>query len=138
MTVIATVFEAAGIRVSEKKTETMLLQTPDQTALAPPLVIVAARQRYKQTAQLLYLDGIIHENTDLSFEIHRRTCLVGACLKRIGPELYDRTTAPLCLKVRMLKAEVIETPLYGCVTWTLRAEHFAKLQRLITKSCYES
>ena len=27
----------------------------------------------------------------------------------------------------MLKAEVIETLLYGCVTWTLRAEHFAKL-----------
>ena len=39
-----------------------------------------------------------------------------------GP--YDRTTAPL--KVRMLKAEVIETLLYGCVTWTLRAQHFAQ------------
>ena len=42
---------------------------------------------------------------------------------------YDRTTAPLTLKVRMLKAMVIETPLlYGCVTWTLKAEHFAKLR----------
>ena len=39
-----------------------------------------------------------------------------ACFKRFGPELYDRTTAPLSLKVRMLKAEVIETLLYGCVT----------------------
>ena len=32
-----------------------------------------------------------------------------ACLKRFGPELYDRAAAPLSLKVRMLKAEVIET-----------------------------
>ena len=53
-----------------------------------------------------------------------------ACLKRFGPNLYlyDRTAALLRLKVRMLKAEVIETLLSGCVTWTLRAKHFAKLQ----------
>ena len=30
MTVIVTVFEAAGLTVREKKTETMLLRTPDQ------------------------------------------------------------------------------------------------------------
>ena len=48
------------------------------------------------------------------------------CFKRFGPELYDKTTAPLSLKVRMLKAEVIGTLLYGCVTWTLSAPHFAR------------
>ena len=58
MTVIVTVFEAAGL--TEKKTETMLLRTPDQTTLAPPLVIEEAGQRYKQTAQLLYLPGRRH------------------------------------------------------------------------------
>ena len=31
MTVMVNVFEAAGITVSEKKTETMLLRTPNQT-----------------------------------------------------------------------------------------------------------
>ena len=51
-----------------------------------------------------------------------------ACFKRFGPEWYDRKTAPISLKVRTLKAEVIETLLYGCVTWTLGAEHFAKLR----------
>ena len=65
MAVIATVFKAAGLAVSEKKTETMLLRTSDQIALAPPLVIEAAGQRYKQTAQFLYLSGIIHGNADL-------------------------------------------------------------------------
>ena len=51
-----------------------------------------------------------------------------ACLGRFGPELYDRTTASLSLNFRMLKAEAIEALLYGCETWTLRAEHFAKLR----------
>ena len=35
--------------------------------------------------------------------------------------------APLTLKVRILKAEVMETLLYGCVTWTLGQGHFAEL-----------
>ena len=35
----------------------------------------------------------------------------------------------LSLTVRMLKAEVSETLLlYGCVTWTLSAKHFARLR----------
>ena len=31
-------------------------------------------------------------------------------------------------KVRKLKAEVMETVLYGCVTWTLGKEHVAELR----------
>ena len=45
MTVIVTVFEAAGLTVSEEKTETMLLRTPDQAHRTSPLVIEAAGQR---------------------------------------------------------------------------------------------
>ena len=36
--------------------------------------------------------------------------------------------APFTLKVRILKAEVMETLLYGWVTWTLGQEHFAELR----------
>ena len=58
MTVIVTVFEAAGLTVSEK-TEIMLLRTPDQTPCTSPLVIEAAGQRYRQTRQFLYLGGLV-------------------------------------------------------------------------------
>ena len=37
--------------------------------------------------------------------------------------------APLTLKVRMLNAEVMETLLYRCVTWTLGKEHSAESLR---------
>ena len=65
MTVIVTVFEAAGLTVSERKTENMLLRTPGQTSLAPPLVIEAAGQRYRQTNQFYYLGGVTHESAHL-------------------------------------------------------------------------
>ena len=36
--------------------------------------------------------------------------------------------APFMLKVHVLKPEVMETLLYGCVTWALGLERFAKLR----------
>ena len=65
----------------------MLLQTPDQTTLALPLVIEEAGQRYKQTTQFLYLGAIIHENADPSLETNKRIRLMRLCLKRFSPEL---------------------------------------------------
>ena len=44
-------------------------------------------------------------------------------------ELYDRPSALLELKIRMLRAEVLETMLYGCVTWSPRACHYNTLRR---------
>ena len=35
--------------------------------------------------------------------------------------------APFTIKVRLLKAEAMETLLYGCATWTLGKEHLAEL-----------
>ena len=54
--------------------------------------------------------------------------LACACYSRFKRELYDMEAAPFALKLRMLKAEVMETLLYGCVTWTLGKEHFAELR----------
>ena len=71
MAVVVTVFEAAGLTASEKKTETMLLRTEGQTPPAAPLVKEAVRQRHRQTTQCLYLSGIVLESADLSFEIVR-------------------------------------------------------------------
>ena len=62
MTVIVTVFEAAGLTASEKKTETMLLQIPDQAPCTSPLVIEAAGQ----TTQFLYLCGLIDASAGIT------------------------------------------------------------------------
>ena len=80
------------------------------------LVVEAATHRHRPTTQFLYLGRSIHESSDLSLEVERRTRLMWACLKRFGRELNDTKTAPRSLKVRMLKAEAIETPRLRCVT----------------------
>ena len=61
-------------------------------------------------------------------EIKRRVRLAWACYSRFKREVYDMEAAPFALKLRMVKAEVMETLLYGCVTWTLGKDHFAELR----------
>ena len=116
MAVIVTVPEAAGLTVSEKKTATMACIYEHQTRKPWPHRS-SAGQRYKQTvlARLSYLGGVIHEKkAELSLEIDRSDGSSVSCghasKKGFGPDLYDRTTASLRLKVRMLKAKVMMRP----------------------------
>ena len=111
MTVMVTVVEAVGLTALEKKTETMLLQTRDLASRVPPFVIEEAGHRHKQKMQFLYLGDVIHVDADLMVKIKRPVRLKRACYKRFGPELYlyDMTIAWLSLKVRLFKADAIET-----------------------------
>ena len=68
------------------------------------------------------------ETPDMSVEIARRTSACWARIRRYSRELYGQPKAALSLKTRMVKAEAIEALLYGCSTWTLRQEHYAKLR----------
>ena len=45
-------------------------------------------------------------------------------------EIYDRPGVRLRLKVRMLRAEVIGTLLYGCVTWSPSKTDLGRLREI--------
>ena len=87
----------------------------------------AAGQIYKQVQSFTYLGGAVTETPDMSVEIARRTRACWIRITRYLRELYDQPKVALSLKIRMVKVEAIEAPLYGCSTWTLRREHYAKL-----------
>ena len=57
-----------------------------------------------------------------------RVRLAWARYSRFKRELYDMEAVPFARKLRMLKAEVMEILLYGCVMWTLGKAHFAELR----------
>ena len=86
-------------------------------------------QVYNQTNKFVYLGGNVNHDADLSIEVDRRLRKAWCSFCKYTLELYDRPSAPLELKIRMLRAEVLETMLYGCVTWSPRACHFGTLRR---------
>ena len=69
------------------------------------------------------------EMPNLSDEIDQRIRAGWMGFKRSKRELYDRPKASLLpLKARMVRSEVVEALLYGCVTWTPLKCHYAKLR----------
>ena len=126
MEVIVEVCRAFALTVSAKKTETICMPPP-RTPRAM-VRIEAAEQIYKQVQSFTYLGGAVTETPDMSVEIARRTRACWICIRRYSRELYGQPKVALSLKTRMVKAEAIEALLYGCNTWTLRQEHYAKLR----------
>ena len=92
--------------------------------------INAADQVYKQTIQFVYLSGAITADRDISIEITRRLQRAWACFQGYTMEIYDRPGVRLRLKVRLLKAEVVETLLYGCMTWSPNKPDYDRLRRV--------
>ena len=126
MEVIVEVFRAFAYTVSAKKTETMCMAPPRTPRTM--VRVEAAGQIYKQVQSFTYLGGVVTETPDMSVEIAKRTRACWMCIRRYLRGLYDQPKVALYLKTRRVKAEAIEALLYGCSTWTLRQEHYAKLR----------
>ena len=129
MGVIVVVCEVFGLTISDAKTEIMCLRAKGMPQSTATFSVEAAGQVYSQTDEFVYLGGNVNQNADLSIEVHRRIRKAWCSFRKYTLELYDRPSAPLELKIRMLRAEVLETMLYGCVTWSPCACHYDTLRR---------
>ena len=83
-----------------------------------------------QTIEFVYLGGAITADRDLSIELTRHLQRARACFQRYKMEIYDRPGVRLRLKVRLLKAEVVEALLYGCMTWSPNKPDYDRLRRV--------
>ena len=120
---------ASGLTVSEAKTEIMCLRAKGMPESTATFSVEAAGQIYNQTNEFVYIGENVNHNVNLSIEVGRRIRNAWCSFRKYTLELYDRQSAPLELKIRMLRAEVLETMLYGCVTWSPRACHYDTLRR---------
>ena len=106
MVVVCTPF---GLTVSEAKTEIMCLRSKGVLESTATFSVEAAGQVYNQTNEFVNLRGNDNHNADLFIENNRRICNAWCSFRKYTLELYDRPSAPLELKIRMLRADVLET-----------------------------
>ena len=128
--VIVVVCAVFGLAVSEAKTEIVCLRAKGMPESIATFSVEAAGQVYNQTNEFVYLGGNVNHNADLSIEVDRRIRNAWCSFRKYTLQLYDRPSAPLELKIWILIAEVLETILYGCVTWSPRACHYDTLRRV--------
>ena len=129
MGVIVVVCAVFDLTVSEAKTEIMCLRAKGMPESTATFSVEAAGQVYNQTNEFVYFGGNINHNADLFIEVDLRVRNAWGSVRKYTLELYDRPSAPLDLKIRMLRAEVLETMLYGFVTWSPRTCRYDTLRR---------
>ena len=127
--VIVVVCAVFGLAVSEAKTEIMCLRAKGMPESTSTFSVEAAGQMDNQMNEFVYLGGNVSHNADPSIEVDRRIRNAWRSFPKYTLELYDRPSATLELKTQMLRAEVLETMLYGRVTWSPRACHYDMLRR---------
>ena len=120
MEVIVVVCAVFGLTVSEAKTETMCLRAKGMSESTATFRVEAVGQVYNQTNEFVYLGGNVNHNAELLIAVDRHIRNAWCSFRKYALKLYDRPSAPLELKIRMLRADVLETMLYGCVTWSPR------------------
>ena len=77
------------------------------------------------------LGGAISADRDLGIEITRRLQRAWACFQRYKMEIYDHLgVRALTAKGAVAEAEVIETLLYGCMTWSPEKPEYDRLRRV--------
>ncbi|CAB1105935.1 unnamed protein product [Ectocarpus sp. CCAP 1310/34] len=129
MSVIVRVAGLFGLMISEPKTEIMCMLPKGIEEC--PFTVSAAAQTYEQTDRFVYLERTISADGKADREITSRSCRAWKCYRRNSASMYDRRRADRQLKIRLLQAEVVETLLYGCASWSLTAEHYTKPKRML-------
>ena len=112
MGVVVVVCAAVGLTVSEAIAEIICLRAkwmPESTTM---FSLEAAGQVYNQTNEVVSLGRIVN----LSIEVKGRRRNACCRFRKYILKLYGRRSAPLETRIRMLRAEALETILHGCVT----------------------
>ena len=105
---IVVVCATFGLTVSEAKTEIMYLRTKDILESTAMFSVEAAGEMDNQTNEFVYLGGnVTHNSTDLPIEVDRRIRNAWCTFRKYTLKQYDRPSALLELKIRMLRAEVL-------------------------------
>ena len=95
-------------------------------------VVKELRQIQKQfkTKRATTWAGAITADGYLNIAVTRRLQRARAYFQRYKMKIYHHPVVCLRLKVRLLKAEVAETLLYSCMTWSPKKPDYDRLRRV--------
>ena len=95
---------AFGLTVSEVKTEIVCLRATGMPESTTIFSVEEASQVYNQPNEFVYLEENVNHSADLSIKVKKRIRNAWYSFRKYTLELYDRPSAPLMLKIRMLKS----------------------------------
>ena len=120
-----------GLIINAQKTEVMF-----QLALEKPYHkphILVKRQSLQAVDDFTYLGCTISRHINIDDEIKNRIAKASSAFGRLRKKVWKRRGISQSTRVKVYKAVVLTTLLYGCEAWTVYRRHEKQLQQFHTR-----
>jgi hypothetical protein len=128
----AEAFRLFGLTISLGKTEVMFQPTPT-SARGPPSISIEGT-KLKTVEEFKYLGSVISNDGSLDKEVNARICKASQALGRLRSRVLNQHNTQQSTKLKVYKAVVLTSLLYGCETWSLYRHHVKLLERFHMRS----
>ena len=119
-----------GLTISTKKTEVMHQPAPGKPYVEPNITING--QRLNAVDKFTYLGSTLSRNVVIDDEVNARLAKASAAFGRLHKNVWNRRRITTEAKIKVYRAVVLTTLLYGCETWTVYQRHVRKLNHFHT------
>ena len=119
-----------GLTISIKKTEVMHQPAPGKTYIEPSIIING--QCLKSVDKFTYLGSTLSRNVVIDDEADARLAKANSAFGRLSKNVWNRRGITLETKIKVYRAAVLTTLLYGSETWTVYQRHAGKLNHFHT------
>ena len=116
-----------GLTISLGKTEMRFQRAPNSVAPQPAISIDDVELRVVDS--LKYLGSMISSDGSLDKEIASRISKASQALGHLRNRRLNHQNVTLDTKVKVYRAVVLSSLLYGCETWTVYRRHLRQLER---------
>ena len=116
-----------GLTISLGKTEALFQPAPAAVAHRPTISIDGTQ--LKTVDDFKYLGSVISSDGNLDKEISARICKASQALGRLKTRVLSQHNIRQSTKLKVYRAVVFTSLLYGCETWTLYRRYPKQLER---------
>ena len=116
-----------GLTISTKKTEVMYQPAPGNSYQEPNITVNG--QRLQAVEHFTYLGSTLSRSANIDAEVNNRIAKASSAFGRLRKTVWERRGISQLTKIKVYKAVVLTTLLYGCETWTIYRRHEKQLQQ---------
>ena len=119
-----------GLTISTKKTEVMHQPAPGKPYVEPNISVNG--KRLNVVEKFTYLGSTLSRTAVIDDEVNTRLAKASASFGRLHKNVWDRNGITIETKIKVYKAVVLTTLLYGCESWTVYQRHVKRLNHFHT------
>lgn len=117
-----------GLTISTKKTEVLYQPAPGKPYTEPTIFVNG--QKLSAVDRFTYLGSTLSRAVHIDDEVNIRIVKASAAFGRLRDSVWERTGIKQETKLKVYRAVVLPTLLYGCEAWTVYQRHAKKLNHI--------